>query len=135
MKNTHQEEDTLVAPHSNDIRYREPLYDLSTVRQLSAGNVDFTRTLIRIFLDTIPANSSEMVNACKQGDWTLVSKLAHKLKSTVDMMRMARIVQDIRTIELDAKSHLNYDYLPLLIEKVDATIQAAAVQLRQEFDM
>ena len=114
---------------------RAPLYHLGALQDISAGNHDFTISLVKIFLETIPANSAEMVQACKDGNWIMVSKLAHKLKSTIDMMRIKSIAQDIRTLELDGKSNVNKDALPALVKKVDEVINEASAQLKEEFDL
>lgn len=111
------------------------LYDLTALREMVSGNTDFVLTLVKIFIDTVPANSSELLQASHEGNWDMVSKLAHKLKSTVDMMRMSQITQDIRTLELDAKNLVNKEYLPALAKKVDEVIQASAKQLASEFNL
>ncbi len=113
----------------------EKLYDMGAINDMAAGNTDFVLSLVKIFLDTIPANSSEMVKACNDGHWDMVSKLAHKLKSTVDMMRMRHITQEIRMIEMDAKSSGKKDHIPALVNKVNATIQKASEELRKEFSL
>ena len=115
--------------------YPEPLYDLGALKDISSGNHEFTISLVKIFLDTIPANSAEMVQASADGNWIMVSKLAHKLKSTIDMMRIKSIAQDIRILELDGKSNVSKDNLPALARKVNVVILKASNQLREEFDL
>ena len=110
-------------------------YDLAAIYEMASGNNEFVLTLVNIFLDTIPANSRELLRASEVGDWDTVSKLAHKLKSTVDMMRMTQIQQDIRTLELDAKNHVNKEYLPVLAKKVNDVISASSKQLAIDFNL
>ena len=85
----------------------EKLYDMAQLEAIAAGSKEFLVTLAKIFLQTIPANSSEMVLCAKSGNWDMTSKLAHKLKSTIDSMNMYSIKTIIRTIELDAKNKKN----------------------------
>jgi CheY-like chemotaxis protein/HPt (histidine-containing phosphotransfer) domain-containing protein len=113
----------------------EKLYDLKQVEELAAGNKDFVLTLINIFLETTPQDSAGLVEACEAKNWDRVSKLAHKLKSTVDMLNIATIRTDIRTIELDAKKGINLDSIKRLVPKVDKIIQTTAQQLKQEFKL
>jgi HPt (histidine-containing phosphotransfer) domain-containing protein len=110
-------------------------YDLTLLHDMAGNNQEFVISLIQIFLDTIPVNSLEMEQACSEGRWDMVSKLAHKLKSTVDMMRISSIVQDIRTIELDAKNQVNKEMVTRLVYKVNEIIQLTAVQLKEEFNL
>jgi hypothetical protein len=111
----------------------EKLYDLRNIYDLARGNNDFVTTLIKIFLETIPADSKLLVNACKEKKWDSVSKIAHKLKSTIDTLNMICIKEVIRTIELDAKQGVNTAALPALVQKVDSVIEKTAQHLKKEF--
>jgi HPt (histidine-containing phosphotransfer) domain-containing protein len=90
---------------------------------LARGNNDFVLTLIKIFLDTIPADTRSMAGACKDKKWDSVSKLAHKLKSTIDTMQMTSLKEVIRTIEYDAKHGINITAIPALVQKVETVIE------------
>jgi CheY-like chemotaxis protein len=130
--NRELENDKSLNPLSEEVQL-EKLYDLKQVEELAAGNKDFILTLINIFLEATPQDSAALVEACEAKNWDRVSKLAHKLKSTVDMLNMSSIKTDIRTIELDAKKGINLDNIKRLVPKVDKIIQATAQQLKQEF--
>lgn len=79
----------------------ETLYDLKQLEEIAAGNIDFLTTLAQIYIDTIPATSAEMVEATIAGEWDKASRLAHKLKSTIDNLNMHQITKEIRSIEID----------------------------------
>ena len=110
----------------------EKLYDLSYIQELGGNNADFINSLLQIFIDTTPADSAEMVKACTDKKWDAVSKLAHKIKSTIDSLRITEIKDDVRTIELDAKNKVNLDAVARLVAKVDRVVNETAVQLSQE---
>jgi HPt (histidine-containing phosphotransfer) domain-containing protein len=111
----------------------EKLYDFEQLEEIAAGDPDFLIALAQIFLDTIPGNSLELVKAAKSGDWSLVSKLAHKLKSTIDSMNMVSITNDVRTLEFDGKNKANTGGIVKLAEKVNVVIHQVAAQLKEEF--
>jgi CheY-like chemotaxis protein len=113
----------------------EKLYDLSLVNDLAQGNSDFIKSLVKIFLDTIPPTSKEMVAACTNKDWEQTGKLAHKLKSTIDTMLIANAKEDIRTIEMNGKHAQDTDMLPFLTKRVDALLTRTAQQLQAEFSL
>jgi hypothetical protein len=125
----HEEE---VVVQANTI---EKLYDMRQVEEIASGNQDFILTLVNIFLETIPANCSEMLEASKTSQWDKVSKLAHKVKSTIDTMEIVSIRTDIRTIEHDAKKEINLENIKRLVIKVNEVIQNTAQQLKQEFSL
>lgn len=111
----------------------EKLFDLKQLEDLAAGNHDFILALAKIYLSTIPENSAELVAATKQQDWVRVSKLAHKLKSTIDSLNMETIQKDIRVLEMDAKNKTNVQALPSLASKVNNVIHTVASQLKGQF--
>lgn len=111
------------------------LYDFKQLEEIAPGNKEFFTALAQLYLDTIPQNSNEMVEAAKVGDWLLVSKLAHKLKSTVDSMNIQSISKDIRTLEFDGKNKVNTNALPGLSIKVNAVILKVAEQIKLEFNL
>lgn len=113
----------------------EPLYDMKQLEEIAGGNKDFLNALAKIYLDTIPCASKEMVEATKAGEWDKASKLAHKLKATVDNLNMRSIQTDIRSIELDGKNKANTEVLKTLALKVDSVIGKVGEQLKEEFGL
>ena len=113
----------------------EQLYNLSLVNDLAEGNTDFVKSLVQIFIDTIPPTSKEMLACIEKAEWEQAGKLAHKLKSTIDTMQIVSIKEDIRFIELNGKNRINTDQIPTIANKVDAVITTATIQLKAEFEL
>jgi len=111
------------------------LYDMNSLNEVSRGNADFLLTLTKIFLNTIPKNSCEMVEAAEQKNWDKVSALAHKLKSTIDTMNIKTIKQEIRAIEINAKNKADLPTVCRHVHKVNVVIEKTASQLRQQFSL
>lgn len=121
--------------HQKGIALMEKLYDLSYIKDLAGNNPAFIESLIKIFIETTPGDSTEMVKLCNEKKWEDVSKMAHKLKSTIDSLRLDAIKDDIRTIEADAKSKVNLDQVIKLVAKVDRIIADTTLQLKQDFNL
>jgi HPt (histidine-containing phosphotransfer) domain-containing protein len=117
------------------LKTTENLYDLKQLEEIAAGDNDFLTALAQIYLDTIPHTSAEMVQATKSGEWEKASKLAHKLKSTIDSLNMHSISKDIRSIEVDAKNKVNTETLKGLAIKADTVIKKVAEQLKTDFSL
>lgn len=113
----------------------EKLFDLEQMEEIAEGNREFLAEMAGIYLDTIPLTSTEMVEASKNGEWDKVSKLAHKLKSTIDSLNMHTIAADIRCIEIDAKNKVNTEIIKQLSLKVDRVIKYVSEQLKEEFSL
>ena len=110
----------------------EKLYDLSLIEAISGGDTEFIRKMIDLFMETVPANVREMNAYFDHQNWDGVSKIAHKLKSTLDSMGIQSVKQDIRTIELSAKNGQNLDVVSTLMRKVTTIVDACVVQLERE---
>ena len=113
----------------------EKLYDLKQLKETVGGSTEFLLSLADIYLTTIPVNSKQMVQATKAEDWLMVSKLAHKIKQTIDSMNIISISSDIRTLERDAKNQVNTHTLGKIAIRVDHVINTVAHQLKYEFDL
>ena len=110
----------------------EKLYDLSLIEAVSGGDTDFIRKMIDLFMETVPANVRELNILFAQKNWDGVSKMAHKLKSTLDSMGIQSVKQEIRTIEQSAKYGQDLDVVSNLVHKVTTTVDACVVQLERE---
>jgi HPt (histidine-containing phosphotransfer) domain-containing protein len=113
----------------------EKLYDLKQLQEVLGGSTDILTSLAGIYVNTIPVNSKELIQASRAQDWTKVSKLAHKIKPTIDSMNIKCILVDIRTLEKDAKNQVNTHALTNIALKIDHVINTVAQQLRYEFNL
>lgn len=107
------------------------LYDLSTIRSISGGDEGFVMKMVALFIETVPQNVNELNAALDAENWDMVSKMAHKLKSTLDSMGIISVKQDIRTVEQNAKNKESLDILPDLIDNITITIGACIEQLKK----
>ena len=130
--NVYQIQGNLMEPEKEKA---EELYNLKQLEEIAGGNMAFLTSLAKIYLDTIPTNSADMVKATQSGDWETASKLAHKLKSTIDSLNMYSVKSEIRTIEIDGKNKSNTDQLKSLALHVDIIINKVATQLKQDFSL
>lgn len=112
----------------------EKLYDLKQLKEV-VGSSEFLVSLANIFLSTIPLSSKQMLEAIQAEDWPLVSKIAHKIKPTIDSMNIASIRSDIRTLEINAKNKVSTDILGKIAVKVDEVINIVAQQLKSEYNL
>ena len=108
------------------------VYDLTLISSISGGDSGFLRKMILLFNETVPQNVKELVDATHNANWEQVSKMAHKLKSTVDSMGIKSIREDIRAVEANARNLENLQAVPALVSRVDDVIRVCISQLAQE---
>lgn len=118
-----------------ELQTTEKLYNLAQLKQMIGDNEEFLISLAEIYLTTVPASTEEMVRAAAAQDWLTVSKLAHKIKPTIDSMNINSIKADVRTLEADGKAKVNTDKLEKTAIKVDNVVNAVAEQLKDEYNL
>jgi CheY-like chemotaxis protein len=107
-----------------------PLYDLSMIQSMSGGDEAFLKKMIKLFIETVPQNVKELTAAVNAQNWEQTSKMAHKLKSTVDSMGIKSIRDDIRLVESNAKQQKDLAEIPGIVRKIEAVIHDCIEQLQ-----
>lgn len=126
---------TTTAPVMVSSKTSEKLYDLSMVESIAGGDESFTKRMVQIFLDTMPPSIAQMQAELKQQNWDALSKLAHKIKSTIDSMGIDKLKDVIRSIELNGKQKQNLDSMPAWVQQVDEVLQDCVQQLKIDFSL
>lgn len=111
--------------------YSSRLYDLSGLQEIHQNDESFIRIIKDAFINHTPSDANKMLNACNSGDWAQVGFLAHKLKSSIDILKIMSIRDDIRTIEVNAKKLVQLTELPELIQKVNIVVTMTAKQMNE----
>jgi len=113
----------------------EKLYDLTMVQTISGGDLSFVKRMVQLFIDTVPPSMAELQKETTQQNWLQVSKLAHKLKATIDSMGITRIKEVVRTVEANGKKGEEVDKIPGLVQEVINVLEACMVQLKRDFEL
>lgn len=109
------------------------LYNLAMVYSIAGGDEDFVKRMLRLFLYTVPLSVQELQNETAHQNWIQVSKLAHKLKSTIDSMGIEALRDTIRQIEQNGKKGMHTEQLPALVTEVAAIMSACITQVKKDF--
>lgn len=120
----------------SSVIYPDPsvkLYNLSLLNEIARGNDEFLLSLAKIFIETIPSTSTQLKEACMHEEWNSASKLAHKLKSTIDSLQITSIKEDVRFIELNAMKLEHLSELSEIADKIEWVINKVALQLKEQF--
>jgi HPt (histidine-containing phosphotransfer) domain-containing protein len=107
-------------------------YDLTNLSEMLGGDRKAIFQMIKIFLQATPESLSELNKCYEKNDMDGVSKLAHKLKSSVDIFAINDIKQDIRRLENNTRDNINIDEVPELVEKINNFLGLAIEQVKEE---
>lgn len=110
-------------------------YDLSIMESISTGDQSFVLKMLQLFLETVPPSLQKIQLAVDSGQWPELSKLAHKLKATIDSMGIVELKEDIRTIELKAKTSESPDLLSALSGKVVLTMNEVMTEVKKDYSL
>ncbi len=108
------------------------LFDLNNLEEMLGGDKEAVFQMVKIFLQATPESLSELVRSYEKNDMNGVSRLAHKLKSSVDIFCVDDIKSDIRKLENNTREQINLDEVPGLVENINSILTAAIEQVREE---
>jgi CheY-like chemotaxis protein len=111
---------------------KNKLYDLTMIQSVSGGDKAFIKKMILLFIETVPQNVQELVDASERKNWEQVSKMAHKLKSTIDSMGIRTIHDQIRSVEMNAKNQEHLELMPNMVRQIESVVSVCIQQLHRE---
>ena len=109
------------------------LYDLSMVNVIGKNSPSFVRTMIKLFLDTIPLDLKKLMDAASNEEWEKVGFIAHKMKSTIDSMGIASIGTIIRKLELKGELKESKESILNMVTDVSTVLNKVIQQMRSDF--
>ncbi|OQP49293.1 hypothetical protein A4H97_28540 [Niastella yeongjuensis] len=116
-------------------RAAEKLYDLTMVQTISGGDEGFVKKMVQLFLETVPPSMADLQKETAQQNWVNASKLAHKLKATIDSMGITQLKEVVRTIETNGKKGEGVDRIPGQVQEVITVLEACMEQLKRDFKL
>ena len=108
------------------------LFDLTNLNEMLGGDQKAIFQMVKIFLQATPESLSELNKCFQKNDLDGVSRLAHKLKSSVDIFCVNDIKQDIRRLENNTRDNINIDEVPTLVEKLNNILKETIEQVKEE---
>jgi CheY-like chemotaxis protein len=110
-------------------------YNLSNLREISRGDQEFVKNMVKLFCDQTPGEVYNMKKAFAEGDLELMGKTAHKIKPSIDNLGIESIGQTIRKLEKFGKENNRDTTIPALLDKVDQTLWRTIQGLKSEFGL
>lgn len=112
-----------------------PLYSLDGLRVISKGREDFVTKMIEMFCGQMPDSLNQLNQANAEGDLEQVSKLAHKLKSTIDHLAIVPLQRTIREIEAMDQDNIPASKLTTMIAEVNDVLNRVIAELKEEISI
>jgi len=112
-----------------------PLYNLDGLRIISKGREDFVTKMIEMFCGQMPDALNQLNQAHNEGDLEQVSKLAHKLKSTIDHLAIVPLQRTIREIETVNEHNVTTAKLNGMVAEVNTVLNQVIADLKEEISI
>lgn len=103
--------------------------NMDYLNEMSDGSDDLVQDLIEIFIKQVPVFSEQLDYLYQHGDYVLLGKLAHKIKSSVAMMGIKELTADMKTLELIAKEAKETEKYPVYISRFKTISNEAIAEL------
>jgi HPt (histidine-containing phosphotransfer) domain-containing protein len=109
----------------------QKLYDLTMLIGM-IGEEEGLQLMLNIFLESTPKILEELNDSYEKRDFETLAKNGHKLKASLDMMKISSLYDVIRLIDKHEKVNANKNHLDAIIQQINATLGEVFVQLKQE---
>jgi PAS domain S-box-containing protein len=113
----------------------EALYNLTTLQSISRGNEAFVQKMIALFCRQMPDMLDEMNAAAANQQWEEVSKLAHKMKPSIDNLQILSLHDTIRNIEKLGKEKNGHPMLNHWLQQTNQVIGNVITALKATFHL
>jgi len=91
--------------------------DLTYLDSIGSDDSKFQNELIQIFRDQIPVLIQQMLDNLENKNYDELGGIAHKAKSSVAMLGIKELRDDMETLENDAKNKINIEMFPEIIQR------------------
>lgn len=116
-----------------EIANDEPLYDLAGLQEISRGNDAFIEKMVKLFCEQSQVMVEQIKIAYAADKLDVMGATAHKLKPSIDNLKINSLKQVIREIENAGKTQSKTQELNSLIQLTEDIIWKTVTELRQEF--
>jgi len=93
------------------------LYSLNHLIEMD--DMDCLCEVLQLFLDSVPMIMVEIKEAIIEERWEDVYKKSHKVKSSIGILQMGKLMSLMSKVELDAKERKNLDEILPNFEKAE----------------
>ena len=108
--------------------------DLTYLETLADGSNELIVELMQIFIEQVPEFIEEMNSHYDKKDWDALSAIAHKSKSSIDIVGLKELQVKLKNLELDAKEGNNVDTYRGTIDEFISTCNNAIIDAKKVVD-
>lgn len=108
------------------------VYSLKNVQELADGDQEFVATLVDAFLEEVPEDLENMIQAVNNNDPKSAYQYAHKMKPNFKLFNID-VVEEVKTIESWSKGELPKTEADPALTQIKNVAFTAINALKQDF--
>ena len=109
-------------------------YDLTYLNQVFYGNETMVQEIVELFLMQGPKFMQDMTECVRQAKWAELHPVAHKLKSSVNMLGMSGLLPLVLDIERTSKFEENPTQLPQLVSELTVLMDSVCLVVQKDLN-
>jgi CheY-like chemotaxis protein len=118
-----------ISPESYETKH-EQIYDNSTLQQIMKGNQGEIRQVEQLFVNQADEVLKLMHQNFALENWKTIGLLAHKLKASIDMLKINQLKQAVRKLESIEKNKPEKQVVDELLTHVTQTLQGVCLSIK-----
>jgi HPt (histidine-containing phosphotransfer) domain-containing protein len=107
--------------------------DISMLYTISEDDDMYIRKMVQTFVNNMPSTLQKIDDGVSTADWDAVYKGAHYAKSSLSIIKVHGMTDNMLRIELNAKHKTDIAYIPELLNAVKEQFQNAKLLLSENF--
>ncbi|SHJ54513.1 Hpt domain-containing protein [Aquimarina spongiae] len=107
-------------------------YSLKNVNELSGGDDEFIAVLVQTFLEEIPPDLENMVQAVDADNPQMAYQYAHKMKPNLQLFDIDLLSQ-IKQIEAWSKTNKPKEEIKAVLDEIVSAVNVAIASLKVDF--
>ena len=107
-------------------------YNLDYLKQVFQGNDAMVRRILDVFEEEVPRYFAEMTALGESGMWGALHPLAHKAKSSIGMLGMEPLLEQVLVIEQHSRTGGATKELQSALTLAQSLLDAALSELRSD---
>ena len=116
----------------DDLKDNEELYNLDHILTLGNGDVQFVQKMISLFIEHTPASIKQIRNAYKNKDFNTLSWIAHKIKPSINSLKINNISEVLLNLSKIEKSDFSDEEVLSMIDSIELTVREVVKELKKE---
>lgn len=113
----------------------ERIYNIDSLKRIFGEDIKKIKDMLRLFIETTPPLVEEMKSEFANAKYHETGRVAHKIKSSIDILNVSSMSQVIREIEKLEKDQTNLKKIPGLIDFFSKNTDILIQQIKEDYEL